>query len=188
MIQCAVNFEDKRTHWQPASPAARRAHLTASARDGARARHDLSPGPPGSPAAGPGRGPARGPPGPGPLSPSRHRDSKSDPGDSRRAAALRHPWLALWPDSDHETPIAKVGLSTKPASWILVWLRAHGSFPGFVLETPRRGRQKRKARSLGFCILYKVIRWPGFVLSPTFWRKQSTMSGFVHLINGKRGV
>ena len=84
--------------------------------------------------------------------------------------------------------IAKVGFGTKPASWILVWLRAHGSFPGFVLETPRRGRQKRKARSLGFCILYKVISWPGFVLSPTFWRKQSTMSGFVHLINGKRGV
>ena len=84
--------------------------------------------------------------------------------------------------------IAKVGLGTKPASWILVWLRAHGSFPGFVLETPRRGRQKRKARSRGFCILYKVISWPGFVLSPTFWRKQSTMSGFVRLINGKRGV
>ena len=80
--------------------------------------------------------------------------------------------------------IAKVGFGTKPASWILVWLRAHGSFPGFVLETPRRGRQKRKARSLGFCILYKSIGWPGFVLSPTFWRKQSTMSGFV----GKRGV
>ncbi len=63
-------------------------------------------------------------------------------------------------------------------------LRAHGSFPGFVRETPRRGRQKRKARSRRFCqcILYiKVIRWPGFVLSPTFWRKQSTMSGFVHL-------
>jgi hypothetical protein len=89
---------------------------------------------------------------------------------------------------NHLRSIAKVGFGTKPASWILVWLRAHGSFPGFVLETPRRGRQKRKARSLGFCILYKVIRWPGFVLSPTFWRKQSTMSGFVHLINGKRGV
>ena len=84
--------------------------------------------------------------------------------------------------------IAKVGFGTKPASWILVWLRAHGSFPGFVLETPRRGRLKRNARSRGLCILYKVISWPGFVLSPTFWRKQSTMSGFVHLINGKRGV
>ena len=42
--------------------------------------------------------------------------------------------------------IAKVGFGTKPALWILVWLRAHGSFPRFVLETPRRGRQKRKAR------------------------------------------
>ena len=84
--------------------------------------------------------------------------------------------------------IAKVGFGTKPASWILVWLRAHGSFPGFVLETPRRGRLKRNARSRGLCILYNVISWPGFVLSPTFWRKQSTMSGFVHLINGKRGV
>ena len=84
--------------------------------------------------------------------------------------------------------IAKVGFGTKPASWILVWLRAHGSFPGFVLETPRRGRLKRNARSRGLCILYNVISWPGFVLSPTFWRKQSTMSGFVHLIIGKRGV
>ena len=84
--------------------------------------------------------------------------------------------------------IAKVGFGTKPASWILVWLRAHGISPGFVLETPRRGRQKRKARSRGFCILYNVISWPGFVRSPTFWRKQSTMSGFVRLLNGKRGV
>ena len=49
--------------------------------------------------------------------------------------------------------IAKVGFGTKPASWILVWLRAHGSFPGFVLEMPRRGRQKRKARSRGFCVV-----------------------------------
>ena len=62
--------------------------------------------------------------------------------------------------------IAKVGLGTKPASWILVWLRAHGSFPGFVRETPRRGRQKRKARSRGLWALYKSIGWPGFVLSP----------------------
>ena len=84
--------------------------------------------------------------------------------------------------------IAKVGFGTKPASWILVWLRAHGSFPGFVRETPRRGRLKRKARGRRFCIVYRVISWPGFVLSPTFWRKQSTMSGFVHLIIGKRGV
>ena len=84
--------------------------------------------------------------------------------------------------------IAKVGFGTKPASWILVWLRAHGSFPGFVLETPRRGRLKRNARSRGLWALYKSIGWPGFVLSPTFWRKQSPMSGFVRLINGKRGV
>jgi hypothetical protein len=47
--------------------------------------------------------------------------------------------------------VAKVGFGTKPASWILVWLRAHGSFPGFVHETPRRGRQKRNARSRGLC-------------------------------------
>ena len=83
--------------------------------------------------------------------------------------------------------IAKVGFGTKPASWILVWLRAHGSFPGFVLETPRRGRLKRNARSRGLWALYKSIGWPGFVLSPTFWRKQSPMSGFVRLINGKEG-
>jgi len=84
--------------------------------------------------------------------------------------------------------IAKVGFGTKPASWILVWLRAHGSFPGFVRETPRRGRLKRKARGRGLWALYKVISWPGFVLSPTFWRKQSPMSGFVRLKIGKRGV
>jgi hypothetical protein len=35
----------------------------------------------------------------------------------------------------------------------LVWLRAHGSFPGFVLETPRRGRLQRKARSPSFCVV-----------------------------------
>ena len=60
-------------------------------------------------------------------------------------------------------------------------------FPGFVRETPRRGRQKRKARGRELRAVHKVIGWPGFVLSPTFWRKQSTMSGFVRLINGKRG-
>ena len=60
--------------------------------------------------------------------------------------------------------IAKVGFGTKPASCISVWLRAHGSFLGFVRETPRRGRQKRKARSRGLCAVYKVISRPGFVL------------------------
>ena len=83
----------------------------------------------------------------------------------------------------------KWGLARSRLRGFVVWLRAHGSFPGFVRETPRRGRLKRKARGRGLWALYKVISWPGFVLSPTFWRKPSPMSGFVHLINWeKRGL
>ena len=84
----------------------------------------------------------------------------------------------------------KWGLARSRLRGFVVWLRAHGSFPGFVRETPRRGRLKRKARGRGLLVwaLYKVISWPGFVLSPTFWRKPSPMSGFVRLKIGKRGV
>jgi hypothetical protein len=80
------------------------------------------------------------------------------------------------------------GFGTKPASWILVWLRAHGSFPGFVLETPRRGRLQRKARSPSFRWFKWLSAGLGSCLPQLFWRKQSMISGYVHLINGKSGV
>ncbi len=56
---------------------------------------------------------------------------------------------------------------------------------GFVLETPRRGRQQRKARSPKSAVFeYFTTPGPEFVLFPP----KKTDFGFVHLLGVKRGV